>query len=119
MARQTGGFIARQADIVREYAHPGQFVTTCLHYGHPALEDEELTDPLDVTAGNPYYDVQDARALPDPAPDDHAQGWKTAGALALHQSADRVSRPRTGYADHEARARREPGPARLVAAGVA
>ncbi|WP_329126248.1 beta-galactosidase [Streptomyces sp. NBC_01465] len=89
-ARQTTEFIAWQAEIVREYARPEQFVTTCLHYGHPAVEDDELTDRLDVTSGNPYYDMQDALALPDPTPDGHAQGWKTAGVWALYQSADRM-----------------------------
>ncbi|MFF8380497.1 beta-galactosidase [Streptomyces sp. NPDC015661] len=90
LARQTSEFIAWQADIVREYAGPDQFVTSCLHYGHPALEDDELTDSLDVTAGNPYYDMQDALALPDPTPDDHTQGWKTTGVWALYQQADRI-----------------------------
>ncbi|WP_411111692.1 beta-galactosidase [Streptomyces sp. c-19] len=89
LARQTTEFIAWQAGIAREYAGSGQFVTTCLHYGHPALEDDELTDGVDVTAGNPYYDMQDALALPDPIPDDHEQGWKTAGVWGLYQQADR------------------------------
>ncbi|MFK8908132.1 beta-galactosidase [Streptomyces sp. YS-3] len=89
-ARQTSEFITWQADIVREYARPGQFVTTCLHYGHPALEDDELTDGLDITAGNPYYAMQDALTLPDPTPDDHVQGWHSTGVWALYQSADRI-----------------------------
>ena len=43
----------------------------------PALDDDELTGRLDVTAGNPYYAMQDGLALPDrrrPTPaalDDH------------------------------------------------
>ncbi|MFE0458837.1 beta-galactosidase [Kitasatospora sp. NPDC058965] len=89
-ARQVTEFIAWQATIVREYARPDQFVTTCLAYGHPAVEDDELTDALDVTAGNPYYDMQDALALPDPTPDGHEQQWKTTGVWALYQSADRI-----------------------------
>ncbi len=35
-ARQTTEFIAWQAGIVREYARPGQFVTTCLAYSRTA-----------------------------------------------------------------------------------
>ncbi|WP_035839726.1 beta-galactosidase [Kitasatospora azatica] len=89
-ARQVTEFIAWQASIVREYAHPDQFVTTCIAYGHPAVEDDELTDALDVTAGNPYYDMQDSLALPDPTPDEHEQQWKTTGVWALYQSADRI-----------------------------
>ncbi|MFB9518477.1 beta-galactosidase [Streptomyces cremeus] len=89
-ARQTTEFIGGQADIAREYARPDQFVTTCLAYAHPALEDDELTDALDVTAGNPYYDLQDALALPDPTPLAHEQQWKTSGVWALYRSADRI-----------------------------
>ncbi|GAB2961601.1 beta-galactosidase [Saccharothrix stipae] len=90
-ARQTTEFVAWQADIVREYANPDQFITTCISYGHPAFEDDELTDALDVTAGNPYYDMQDGLVLPDPTPDDHEQQhWKTTGVWALYENADRV-----------------------------
>jgi hypothetical protein len=90
LARQTTEFVAWQAAIAREYARPGQFVTTCLSYPHVALEDDELTDALDVTAGNPYYTMQDGLALPDPTPDDHEQIWQTTGVWALYQSADRM-----------------------------
>ncbi|GAA1941808.1 beta-galactosidase [Kitasatospora viridis] len=89
-ARQTSEFIAWQAGIVREYARPEQFVTTCIAYEHPAMDDDELTDSLDVTAGNPYYDMQDALTLPDPTPDAHTQEWKTTGVWALYRSADRI-----------------------------
>ena len=90
LARQTTEFVAWQAAIVREYARPGQFVTTCLSYAHVALEDDELTDALDVTAGNPYYGMQDSLALPDPTPDDREQIWQTTGVWALYRSADRI-----------------------------
>ncbi len=75
-ARQTTEFVAWQAGIVREHARPDQFVTTCLAWGHPALDDHELTEALDVTAGNPYYDMQDGLALPDPTPDDHGSSGR-------------------------------------------
>ncbi|MEV8098444.1 beta-galactosidase [Kitasatospora sp. NPDC085879] len=89
-ARQTTEFVAWQAAIAREYARPEQFVTTCLAYEHPAMEDDEVTDALDVTAANPYYEMQDALALPDPTPDDHEQQWMTTGVWALYRSADRI-----------------------------
>jgi beta-galactosidase len=89
-ARQTTEFIAWQAGIIREYARPDQFVTTCLHYPRPALDDDELTDHLDVTAGNPYYDMQDALTLPDARHGDHEQTWKAVGVWALFQAADRM-----------------------------
>ncbi|MFJ8958320.1 beta-galactosidase [Lentzea sp. NPDC102401] len=87
-ARQTTEFVAWQADVVREYARPEQFVTTCLHYPHMALDDDGLTGHVDVTAGNPYYDMQDGLTLPDPTPDDHEQGWKTRGVWAFYRGAD-------------------------------
>jgi beta-galactosidase len=87
-ARLVTEFIAWQADIVREYAHPGQFVTTCISYDRPAVQDDQLTERLDVTAGNPYYTMQDALALPDRA--GTGQDWTTNGTWALYRSADRM-----------------------------
>ncbi|MEV0405372.1 beta-galactosidase [Actinoallomurus sp. NPDC050550] len=87
-ARQVTEFIGWQADIVRAYAGPGQFVTTCISYTRPAVEDDELTDGLDIASGNPYYDMQEGLQLPDPTPDGHEQKWKTTGVWALYQTAD-------------------------------
>jgi len=81
-------FIAWQADIVREYTRPGQFVTTCISYDRPAVEDDKLTERLDVTAGNPYYTMQDALELPDGG--GAGQDWTTNGTWALYRSADRM-----------------------------
>lgn len=85
-ARQTTELIAWQAGIVREYARPEQFVTTCVSYTRPAVEDDELTDALDIASGNPYYDMQDGLTLPET--DDVEQKWKTTGVWALYQTAD-------------------------------
>ena len=87
-ARQTTEFIAWQASIVRGYARQDQFVTTCLAYERPALDDVALTRELDVTAGNPYYSMQDGLALPDPG--NRPQYWTTTGTWALYLSADRM-----------------------------
>ncbi|MFI6935884.1 beta-galactosidase [Streptomyces sp. NPDC050287] len=87
-ARQVTEFIGWQADIVREYARPEHFVTTCISYKRPAVEDDELTDRLDIASGNPYYDMQDGLLLPDPTPDGHEQSWKTTGVWSLYQTAD-------------------------------
>jgi beta-galactosidase len=81
-------FLGWQAGLVREYARPDQFVTTCLSYTRPAVHDYELNRKLDVTAGNAYYVMQDGLALPDR--DHHEQGWTTTGVWALHQTADRM-----------------------------
>ncbi|MGW7595433.1 beta-galactosidase, partial [Streptomyces rubiginosohelvolus] len=64
------------------------FVTTCIAYDRPALDDQALAGRLDITAGNPYYTMQDGLALPDPATG--GQGWTTNGTWALYQSADRM-----------------------------
>ncbi|MEU0337554.1 beta-galactosidase [Streptomyces bobili] len=87
-ARQVTEFIGWQADIVREYARPEQFVTTCISYTRPAVEDDELTDRLDIASGNPYYGMQDSLLLPDPTPDAHRQIWQTTGVPALYRTAD-------------------------------
>jgi beta-galactosidase len=85
-ARQTTELIAWQTGIVREYARPEQFVTTCISYTRPAVEDDELTDTLDIASGNPYYDMQDGLTLPDAG--DVEQKWRTTGVWALYQTAD-------------------------------
>lgn len=84
----TSEFIAWQADLVREYARPGQFVTTCIAYPRPALADEQLVEALDLTAGNPYYAMQDhLDATIDLEP---ATPWATSGVAALLRQGDRM-----------------------------
>jgi beta-galactosidase len=90
-SEQTTEFIGWQADIVREYARPGQFVTTCLSYERAALADDELMAHLDVTAGNPYYEMQDGLAVP--ATGDarvSGRGWTTSATWSLYLTADRM-----------------------------
>ncbi len=87
-ARLTTEFITWQAQIVRELAGPEKFVTTCLAYSRPALEDRRLTEDLDVTAGNPYYAMQDGLAMP--GADGARQGWATQGTWTVFHSADRM-----------------------------
>jgi beta-galactosidase len=87
-ARQVTEFIGWQADIVREYARPEHFVTTCISYTRQGVADDELSARLDIASGNPYYDMQDGLLLPDPTPDDHEQKWKTTGLWSMYQTAD-------------------------------
>ncbi|WP_231916189.1 beta-galactosidase [Microbacterium karelineae] len=87
-AELTTEFIAWQAGIVREYASAEQFVTTCIAYPRPAVDDESLVEALDVTAGNPYYAMQDhldANREPDPV-----THWTTSGVAGLLRQADRL-----------------------------
>ncbi|MEV7732947.1 beta-galactosidase [Streptomyces sp. NPDC088921] len=86
-ARQTTEFIAWQAGITREYALPEQFVTTCVSYPRPGVEDHELNAALDIAAGNPYYAMQDALLLPDERGAEHN---KTTGPWSISQIADRM-----------------------------
>ena len=77
-AKLTTEFIAWQAGIAREYARDDQFVTTCIAYERPTVDDANLTRALDVTAGNPYYAMQDgsrrAQHGAHPAGLDHVGG---------------------------------------------
>lgn len=87
-AELTTSFIHWQADVVREYTRPDQFVTTCISYERRTVRDDALTAKLDVTAGNPYYRMQDHLALPAAAPT--TQGWTTEGTWSLYATADRM-----------------------------
>lgn len=63
-ARLTAEFIDWQAGLVRQLARPDQFVTTCLALNRPAVDNVLTMEPLDVTAVNIYYPMQDALAQP-------------------------------------------------------
>ncbi len=87
-AELTTSYIHWQAEVVREYAREDQFVTTCISYERPTAQDDALTSRLDVTAGNPYYRMQDHLALPAVAPT--RQSWTTEGTWSLYATADRM-----------------------------
>ena len=87
-ARMVTEFIAWQAGIVREIVGTEKFVTTCIAYDRPGVQDPELTAGLDVTAGNPYYAMQDGLALP--ATETPTPGWTTSGSWSIFHSADRM-----------------------------
>ena len=87
-AELTTAFISWQATTVREYSRPDQFVTTCISYERRTVSDEQLTADLDITAGNPYYRMQDKLTLPSTEPYD--QHWTTTGTWALYATADRM-----------------------------
>ncbi|PPG32662.1 beta-galactosidase [Rathayibacter sp. AY2B9] len=87
-ASLTTGFIGWQAEIVRGIARDDQFVTTCISYERRTAQDEEIVRRLDVTAGNPYYRMQDGLELPDARPFD--QHWTTSGTWSLYATADRM-----------------------------
>ena len=64
-------------------------MTTCISYSRPGIDDPSLTERLDVTAGNPYYAMQDGLEMPA-ADGGDAIDWNTKGAWALYHSADRM-----------------------------
>lgn len=87
-ARLTMEFLEWQTGIVREYALSEQFVTTCIAYDRPSQHDQDVTRSFDITAGNPYYAMQEAFAVPQSG--SSPRGWATSGAWSLFQSADRM-----------------------------
>ena len=58
-------FLAWQAGIIKEYARPDQFVTTCIAGGHgmPATDRYAVSQVVDITAENVYYPTQDGLAI--------------------------------------------------------
>lgn len=81
-------YLSWQADIVREYASPEQFVTTCISYERPAVDDVAIMRSLDVTAGNPYYKMQDALRIGVEVP--RPEIWWSSGVWGLYEQADRM-----------------------------
>ncbi|GAA1964231.1 beta-galactosidase [Agromyces allii] len=90
----TTEFIAWQAELVREYSRDDQFVTTCLQYGRPALDDERVSRALDITSGNPYYGMQDR--LDATLERSQLSQWTTTGVPALFRAADRMYSSKQG-----------------------
>jgi beta-galactosidase len=84
----TTEFLGWQADLVREFATPDQFVTTCIAYPRPALHDGEVGERLDIAAGNPYYDMQDGLDLTTSLPT--GASWTTTGVGRFFRQADRI-----------------------------
>ena len=60
----TTDFIRSQVALVRELARDDQFITTCLAYGRPGMDDVALARTLDIVSVNPYYAMQDAFTRP-------------------------------------------------------
>ncbi|WP_426592355.1 beta-galactosidase [Cellulomonas sp. McL0617] len=85
-ATLTTEMIDWQARAVRALARDDQFVTTCIAYDRPALEDADLAAVLDVTSGNAYYGMQDSLLHPSPAR--APQSWTAHGTWALFQVGD-------------------------------
>ena len=82
-------FIGWQAGIVRELTGGRGFVTTCISYEQPGIEDAELSRALDVASGNAYYEMQDSLAHPSTLPRSSGpMGWVVRGPWAVTQLAD-------------------------------
>jgi beta-galactosidase len=82
-------FISWQAGIVREVTGGRGFVTTCISYEQPGIEDAELSRALDVASGNAYYEMQDSLAHPNALPRSSGpMGWVVRGPWAVTQLAD-------------------------------
>ena len=62
-AELTADFIGWQAGIVRELVDDDTFLTTCIAYNRPAMDDVAVGAQLDIASGNAYYLAQDALDL--------------------------------------------------------
>ncbi|WP_040168039.1 beta-galactosidase [Microbacterium gorillae] len=76
------------AEIVREYARDDQFVTTCISYPRPQIADDLLVADLDITAGNPYYLMQEGLTAERELP--RTEEWWHTGPWALFKWGDRA-----------------------------
>ena len=62
-AELTTDFLGWQAGIARELVAEETFLTTCIAYQRPAMDDASVAAHLDVASGNAYYLAQDALDL--------------------------------------------------------
>ena len=84
--RLTTEFIAWQAGIVREYASPGQFVTTCIAYGRPGRRGRRADrPPRRRPPATPTTRCRTRLALPDRRARRRRTAWMGDGAWALYQ----------------------------------
>ncbi len=62
-AELTAEFIGWQAGIARELVEPDTFLTTCIAYQRPAMDDVAIGAALDIASGNAYYLAQESLDL--------------------------------------------------------
>lgn len=83
----TTEFIHWQRDIVREYARKDQFVTTCVAFDRPTVDEGQVSAGLDVAAANAYYAMQDHLAWDSER--ERPEPWVRTGVHGLLELADR------------------------------
>ena len=88
-AELTTEFIAWQAGIVREYATPAQFVTTCIAYDRPAVDDAAADRGPRCHRGQ-RRTTSCRTGSRCPTPGRVTQTWTTDGTWALYLAADRM-----------------------------
>ena len=88
-AEMVTEFIGWQADIVRDVTGGHRFVTTCISYEQPGVDDVGLSARLDVASGNAYYEMQDSLSHPSDRPRSTGPlGWVVRGPWAVANLAD-------------------------------
>ena len=87
-AEQTTDSSRGRPGIVREYARDDQFITTCISYSRPQISTTSSRPSLDVTAGNPYYLMQDGLSADVDLP--RRVEWWHSGPWALFHAGDRA-----------------------------
>ncbi|HXH36431.1 MAG TPA: beta-galactosidase [Plantibacter sp.] len=88
-AELVAEFIGWQADIARELVPDDRFLTTCIAYNRPGVEDVALSRGLSITSGNAYYLQQDGLSA---EADSRAEPgrWVSTSPAGLFQQADRM-----------------------------
>ena len=86
-AEVTAEYIAWQADLARELVGEEVFLTTCIAYGRPAMDDVAVGRHLDIASGNAYYLAQDAL---DARADRAGGGWAADTVAEFVLMADRM-----------------------------
>lgn len=86
-AELTAEFLSWQAGIARELVAPETFLTTCIAYQRPAMDDVAVGAALDIASGNAYYLAQDALDL---AADGAGGQWYADDVPQLILAADRM-----------------------------
>ncbi|MFB9237621.1 beta-galactosidase [Plantactinospora siamensis] len=90
-------FIGWQVAIVRRYARPDQFITTCIAAHQPAADGLGIAARCDRTAANVYHATQDGLAADPPTAKPQGTPWwnRDSGAWHVYLQADTAR----GYRD--------------------
>lgn len=87
-AELTDEMLAWQSDMIADLRRGGQFITVNYALGRYALDEAKSARLLDVTGSDPYYQMQDGLAMPEPKI--QGNSWAYSGASAPAMMGDRT-----------------------------